>query len=211
MPAEPGRRPLGLGRVRDGLVYLPASAPAASAPLVVLLHGSGGDAAGMLAMLKPAADAAGVVLLVPESRGATWDLIIQGFGPDIDFIGRALCKVLAEYPVDRGRIALAGFSDGASYALSVGLANGDLFGHVLAFSPGFMAPADRVGRPAVYVSHGTGDRVLPIDACSRRLVPRLELAGYEVRYREFAGGHSVPLDVAGEALVVFLGTGPPGG
>jgi predicted esterase len=40
-----------------------------------------------------------------------------------------------------------GFSDGASYALSLGLANGDLFTHVLGFSPGFMRVPRHVGRP----------------------------------------------------------------
>src|SRR3712207_8603556 len=39
------------------------------------------------------------------------------------------------------------------------LANGDLFDTVLAFSPGFAAPPSRRGRPRVWVSHGTGDRV----------------------------------------------------
>jgi poly(3-hydroxybutyrate) depolymerase len=42
--------------------------------------------------------------------------------------------------VDPQRICVSGFSDGASYALSLGLANGDLFTHVAAFSPGFMRP-----------------------------------------------------------------------
>jgi phospholipase/carboxylesterase len=210
MPA-PGRRPLGLGTDRDGLVYLPASAPAAGAPLAVLLHGAGGDAERMLAMLKPVADAAGIVLLVPESRHATWDVIIGGFGPDVEFIGGALRRVLADHAIDRGRVAIAGFSDGASYALSIGLANGDVFSRVLAFSPGFMAPPERIGRPAIYVSHGTEDRVLPIDGCSRRLVPRLERAGYEVRYREFVGGHAVPPDVAAEAFALLLGFEPPRG
>ena len=66
-----------------------------------------------------------------------------------------------------GTVTVCGFSDGASYALSIGLANGDLFGHVLAWSPGFVAPPEFVGRPRVFVSHGTDDRVLPIDRCSR--------------------------------------------
>ena len=38
--------------------------------------------------------------------------------------------------IDPSRIAMAGFSDGASYSLSVGLANGDLFSAVFGFSPG---------------------------------------------------------------------------
>jgi phospholipase/carboxylesterase len=81
------------------------------------------------------------------------------------------------------RLAIGGFSDGASYALSLGISNGDLFTHVLAFSPGFMAPAGRTGSPHIFVSHG----VLPIDRCSRKIVPDLERGGCNVLYWEFDG------------------------
>src|SRR5581483_5521291 len=94
--------------------------------------------------------------------------------------------------------------DGASYALSLGLANGDLFTHVLAFSPGFAAPPRRVGAPAVYLAHGTADRVLPV-SCSRRVRAELEQAGGPLRYREFAGGHQLPDDIVREALRWFAG------
>jgi phospholipase/carboxylesterase len=66
---------------------------------------------------------------------------------------------------------------------------------VLAFSPGFEASPDQRGRPRIFVAHGTGDRVLPIDRTSRRLVPRLEAWGYDVKYEEFDGPHTVPADV----------------
>jgi phospholipase/carboxylesterase len=56
-------------------------------------------------------------------------------------------------------------------------------------------------------THGTDDDVLPIDATSRRVVPMLERAGYDVRYREFTGGHAVPGDLAAEAVMWFLGEG----
>jgi phospholipase/carboxylesterase len=92
----------------------------------------------------------------------------------------------------------------ASYGLSLGIANGDLFRHVLAWSPGFAALATRVGTPRVFVSHGTGDRVLPIDRCSRRLVPTLRDSGYDVDYREFSGGHEIPGDLLDAALHRFL-------
>jgi phospholipase/carboxylesterase len=64
--------------------------------------------------------------------------------------------------VDAGRLAVEGFSDGASYALSIGLTNGDLLTHVVAFSPGFASPVAYTGKPPVFVSHGTHDEVLPI-------------------------------------------------
>jgi phospholipase/carboxylesterase len=112
-------------------------------------------------------------------------------------------QTFASYAVDPGHVAIGGFSDGASYALSLGLTNGDLFSHVLAFSPGFAAPAGQRGAPDLYVSHGTHDEVLPIDPCSRRLVPRLREAGYAVRYREFDGPHSVPREIVADALAWF--------
>ena len=68
------------------------------------------------------------------------------------------------------------------------------------FSPGFMAPDAQRGNPPVFVSHGTGDRVLDIDRCSRALVPILEQAGYAVTYAEFDGGHEVPRSVLLSAL-----------
>jgi predicted esterase len=105
--------------------------------------------------------------------------------------------------VDPAHVAVGGYSDGASYALSLGIMNGDLFTHVLAFSPGFMVPAEQRGSPRFFISHGTRDGWLPIDRCSRRIVPQLERAGYEVSYREFEGGHVVPPDIGHEAANWF--------
>ncbi|BBZ06076.1 hypothetical protein MDOR_02450 [Mycolicibacterium doricum] len=101
------------------------------------------------------ADEFGVLLLAPASGKATWDVVVGGFGPDVTAIDQALADVFAHYTADPDRLAVGGFSDGASYALSLGMTNGDLFTHILAFSPGFAAPGDAVGRPAIYISHGT--------------------------------------------------------
>jgi phospholipase/carboxylesterase len=192
---------IGLGDGRDGLLRVPDAAADEPLPLIVMLHGAGGHAAGALRLIE--AEAAGALVLVPESRGPTWDVLLGAYGPDVAFLDAALRQVFAGHRVDPRRIALAGFSDGASYALSLALGNGDLFTHVLAFSPGFAAPPAHVGHPRLFISHGVGDAVLPIEACSRRLVPRLRRAGYEVRYREFPGGHSVPAELAAEAVAML--------
>jgi phospholipase/carboxylesterase len=89
---------------------------------------------------------------------------------------------------------------GASYALSLGLANADLFTHVLAFSPGFIAPVRPAGTPRVYLSHGRADQVLPIGRTTRRIVPQLRAAGIPVEVREFDGPHTVPPEIAEEAV-----------
>lgn len=198
-PLPEGLAALGLDRDRDALVRCPPD-DGQAAPLMVLLHGAGGTAGQAMALAADRAEASGMVLLAPQSRKATWDVIAGGWGPDVRFIAQAMRTVAAGRRIDPARIAVSGFSDGASYALSLGLINGGLFRAVLAFSPGFMAPTRTEGRPRIFVSHGTDDRVLPISRCSRRLVPRLRAAGHDVRYREFDGGHVVPPALAGEAL-----------
>lgn len=207
-PLAPGLQPLGLGAKRDGLLYVPSGYdPARPARLVLMLHGAGGSAQSGIHLMSSLAEEAGTLLLAPDSRGRTWDVILGSYGPDVRFIQSALESVFARYCVDRAHLAVGGFSDGASYALSLGLSNGDVFGHVLAFSPGFMAPSAGHGAPdspRVYISHGTHDSVLPIDPCSRRLVPQLQRAGYSVTYHEFDGPHTVPPEVAREALAWFL-------
>ena len=203
LPAGPTE--LGLAKGRDGLLHVPVAARSRPAPLVVLLHGAGSSAASAILLLAELTETHGVMLLVPDSRGSSWDFLRAGFGPDVEFIDRALGHVFERCAIDPARVALAGFSDGASYALSLGIANGDLFTHLIAFSPGFAAPETQVGKPRMFVTHGTSDAVLPVDACSRRLVPVLRAGGYDLTYEEFDGGHSVPRDLARRAIAWAVG------
>src|SRR5436305_7243654 len=204
MPA--GLHQLGLDGSRDGLLYVPASYRAdRPAPLVLMLHGAGSTAHNGLAPFIRLADADGLLLLAPDSRLRTWDVILGGYGSDVTFLDRALAQTFKRCAVDPAHLAIEGFSDGASYALSLGLANGDLFTHIIAFSPGFMGPTRRQGKPRIYISHGKFDTVLPIDRCSRVIVPRLEREGYEVRNHEFNGIHTVPRSIAREGVSWFRG------
>lgn len=200
-----GLQQLKLEGGRDGLIYVPAMYRAdRSSPLLLMLHGAGGNARHSLPLLQHFADKAGLILLIPDSRAQTWDVIAGGYGPDVTYIERALEQTFSRYNIDPARIAVGGFSDGASYALSLGVTNGDLFTHIIAFSPGFMSPASEHGSPALFISHGTRDGVLPIEACSRKIVPRVKRAGYRVSYREFDGAHTVPPGIAEEAMNWFL-------
>jgi predicted esterase len=176
----PGTRELGSG----ALLHVPETE--GPWPLVVLFHGAGSSARAGLSLVT-----AGAVLLAPQSAGSTWDMIERGFGPDVTRLDGALASVFATCPIDPERVVFGGFSDGASYALSLGLANGDLVTHIVAFSPGFVAAPETLGRPRIFVTHGTDDPVLPVDRCGRTVVRRLRGAGYEVSYEEFDGGHAV--------------------
>ena len=201
-----GEQALALAYGRDGLLYIPAGyTPEKPAPLVLMLHGATGSARGALRPFRELADEAGLVLLAPESRSTTWDAIRGDYDVDIAFIDRALKSVFERVAIDPAHLTIEGFSDGATYAIGVGLTNGDLFQRVVAFSPGFMLHVDPHAKPRVFISHGTRDQILPIDQCSRRIVPELQQARYDVQYREFDGPHTVPPEMAKEAIAWMNG------
>ena len=215
-----GAQVTGLGRLnvedREALVFVPESyVPGQPVPFLLALHGASHDARSILAPLLAPARAQGVLVLAPKSKGVTWDAIRgDDFGPDVVFINEALKRIFAAYAVDRGRLAVGGFSDGASYALSLGLINGDLFDDVLAFSPGFAFAPETHGHPKVFISHGRRDPVLPIERCGRAIARELAQAHYSVAFREFDGGHEMPpevLEAAVRGVVERSGAqGPPG-
>lgn len=200
---EPGEHRLGLGAAttrRDGILYVPRSAVSHPLPLLVLLHGGGGRA-NYFRFTFPLAEEAGVAILALDSRDNTWDAIDSPYGPDVLFLDAALQHTFARVAIDPRRVALGGISDGASYALSLGMANGDLFTHLVAVSPGFIAPpSPPVGRPVIFVAHGTRDNVYSVEGTRRNIVPRLKDSGYDVTYREFDGPHSMLPPTAREVM-----------
>jgi phospholipase/carboxylesterase len=168
---EPGRAAGTFTLGGGALLQVPSTAAAGTpSPLVVLFHGAGSSAHAGIGLLRDHGERAGLLLLAPQSGAATWDVIHGGFGPDVERLDDDLAEVFASCPVAADHIALGGFSDGASYALSLGLGNGDLVSDLVAFSPGFVRPAGRSGRPRIFVTHGTRDPVLPIQRSSRRIV-----------------------------------------
>ena len=104
-----------------------------------------GAAAGSLARVGQLAAEQGVHVLAPTAAASTWDLLIDGLGRDVAAIDAALAAVYDSQQVTR--TAIGGFSDGGSYALSLGVANGGLFDAVLAF----IAAPRQEGRPRVRV------------------------------------------------------------
>ena len=200
-----GVQPLQPGAGRGALLYVPTSYRSdRPAPLALMLHGAGGTAGHGLDLLRSYADDAGILVLATQAREPTWDVLVEAYGPDVAAIDGALEQTFGRYAVDPERIVIGGFSDGASYALSLGLINGDVFTHIIAFSPCFAAAKEKRGQPRLFISHGTHDDVLPIATCSRRIVPRLERAGYDVDYREFDGPHTVPAAIVREAVTWLM-------
>jgi phospholipase/carboxylesterase len=201
-----GLRPLGLSDARDGFIYVPPTYSAQTpSPLLLLLHGAGQSSREWSrAPLSEILDKDRIVAVIPDSRFMTWDMIYDDYGPDVIFLDKALALAFRQCRIDPKRIAIGGFSDGATYALSLGITNADLFSTILAFSPGTVRPAAKRGKPRIFIGHGRQDQILPIDQTSREIVAALREKNYPLKYEEFDGRHTMTKDEINHAIDWFM-------
>jgi phospholipase/carboxylesterase len=201
----PGRHRLGLSAERDAVLFVPAGLRTdAPVPLLVFFHGAGGFPEKVLPFIEEHAERGQFLVLAPHAMFATWDIVIGGHGPDLARLQAALRLVAQHYRIDVARLAFAGFSDGASYALSTGITNGDVVSHVIAFSGGFMNIFCQHGAPRVFIAHGLVDEQLPIATSGRANAASLQAAGYAVRYVEFNGLHVIAPPIVALAVDFYL-------
>ena len=228
-PAADAANGLAAGKIALGegaMAYVPESAIATPRPVLVLLHGAGGKASTFLDGFTALADRERLVLLAVQSRGQTWDLVPRNpalgdgplamksprqlrFGKDVERVDAALAKLFASKAADPGRIVLIGFSDGASYALSLGLANPQLFAGIVALSPGFVVVPGTLSRTQrIFISHGRGDRILSFNVAEQDIHGLLVEVGLKPRFRPFDGDHRIEREALSEGLAYALGTAP---
>jgi predicted esterase len=124
------------------------------------------------------------------------------YGKDLKAIDTALADLFTKVAVDPARVGIMGFSDGATYALSVGTANPQLFRRVIAFSPGPAFLGKSAADQYVFISHGEDDHVLPYSN-TRGNVARLRVKKVPVEFEKFSGGHEVPKDIKAKAMAFF--------
>jgi predicted esterase len=169
---------------------------------MLALHGATGSARGPINALKEQAEKRGFLVLAVESREYTWDAIRGDYGADVAFIDQALKWTFGRCAIDPRRVIVEGFSDGATYALGLGIANGDLFSRIVAFSPGFIPDTESIprGKPEIFISHGFKDPILPKARTSDVIVPRLRKDGYPVHYEEFDGVHTIAPEVLQKSM-----------
>ena len=209
----------------DGAVgYIPVSATL-HPPLLVLLKGAGHEQATMVEHFEAEADKRGLVLLAPDSRGVTWDKVLDAEAPlsvdspitnaqshsfsrspDATRVEQAIAALGKILPVDRARTALAGFSDGATFALAMGMSRDHPFAAVIAWSPGIAIRTDNPARGRkVYISHGRTDPILKFDVTCSDIVPLVKSEGGDVTFVPFDGGHDAPTWLKDEFLDAVFG------
>ena len=177
-PLPPGRNALGLFEERDAYLYVPEGVdPTVPVPLVVLFHGGGGSAAKIMPIMEQHAEANRFLLLAPQSQFPTWDIVIAGNGPDRERLDIALSEVASRFTLDPTHFAFSGHSDGGSYSLSNGLANGHIVTHIMAFSAGFMTVLSQEGAPYIFIAHGSKDTQTPVHTARPRACDPAEAGG----------------------------------
>ena len=206
-PLAAGEHVLATTGDRRSILFIPSNYDAKRpAPFCLALHGATGSGDTMLRGTRAAAEAHGVIVLSPSSGDFSWDAIRGDYADDFARVDKLMNQVFDRCAIDPRHIAIAGFSDGATYALSVGLLNGDLFTHVIAHSPGFIISGGTPrGKPRVFISHGRQDNILPFDQCGRRIASDLERGGYRVRFDAFDGGHAATPAMRETAMAWFVG------
>ena len=166
-------------------------------PLVVALHGGHGHGRDFLWTWLREARARDVLLLAPTSQGRTWS-IMGGEDVDAERLREMVEFVASRYRVDLGRVLLTGMSDGGTYALLCGLAEGMPFTH-LAPACGALHPMLLVqggirrakDRP-IYLVHGALDWMFPV-ATARLGRDVLNQMGAQLVYREIEDlAHTYP-------------------
>jgi predicted esterase len=186
-------------------------------PLLVLLHGAGGDERGFIGdELTALADAHGYILLVVRGRRLTF---YDGVGERDVF--DAMRRVRKRYKVDDERIYLMGVSMGGCGAWRLGVRHPDLFAALVPicgwsdwrlwyrkwFSPidaprelpdwqrplllraDALSHARRLVHTPAFIMHGARDDVVNVEH-SRRMFRKLRRLGADVVYREYSrAGH----------------------
>lgn len=208
-------------RGSEGAWFGPAPEEAESA--VVLIHGRGDSAPGILA-LAPDFQAPRTAFLAPQAAGFSW--YPHSFLTEIElnepWLSSALGRVEAAVTtvatvIPRERIVLMGFSQGACLALEFAARNTRRYGGVVAFSGGLIGPGDTprdypgsLDRTPVFLGCSDIDAHVPMGRVHES-AHVMEVLGGEVDERIYPGmGHTINADEIAWASRLLAAIGAEG-
>ncbi|HAN98516.1 MAG TPA: phospholipase [Planctomycetaceae bacterium] len=116
-----------------------------------------------------------------------------------DAIDRACAAALDEAGLDRSRLVLGGFSQGAMLATETALHRGDAIGGLVLWSGTLIREsiwrpaAERAAKLRIYQSHGSYDPILPF-VTATWLRDLLTETGHDLTFAPFAGPHTITAD-----------------
>lgn len=175
-------------------IFVPES-PQADYPMIVILHGRGGDGASIIESWVKRLHNEFIIVCPSYPMGAWWTLTAE------NLILELTRKIRAQYPVDYNRVFLAGLSNGAIGAYMTGMFYPDYFAAIVpiagAITERYMHFLVNLNNTPIYIIQGQDDPFFPIEY-SRRIHQILSDTKSPVVYREHAekgsahGGHFLP-------------------
>jgi phospholipase/carboxylesterase len=172
-------------------------------PLLVLLHGFGAneqDLLPMAARLDPRLAVAS--LRGPyQIRPGSYSWMNGNTADELDNARRMIIECIDQVAdsmgADRGRVYLAGFSQGATLTLATALTEPEkiagaavLSGRLVAALRDHHAAPERLRGFPILVTHGTDDQQIPVRS-ARDIRQALKPMGVAVEYYEFESGHYI--------------------
>jgi predicted esterase len=158
-------------------------------PLVVALHGTGGDENSMFEVyrsnvLQQSAEQFGYLVVCPKGREPA-SMYREAAEQDVMDV---ITEVRRQFRVDGKRIYLMGHSMGAYGTWSIAMNHPDMFAALAPVSGGGdPAGLEKIRRIPEFVVHGAADTVVPVKN-SRAMVEAAQKLGIELRYKEIVNG-----------------------
>ncbi|KAF0248782.1 MAG: phospholipase/carboxylesterase [bacterium] len=182
-------------------------------PLLIVLHGEAENASNMFDICSATAKAHGVVLAAPQGEYVIGEGHYQ-WGRRLEAqeaVLKAIEQAKEKYSIDPEKIYLMGFSQGATYSLTIGLTNPERFAGIIAIAPRYLhrlvdkSLEKAKGRQiAVYLANGENDD--PHLIANNRLAKELlTKAGLKVGLQFYRDtGHAFPNNLPAEIEKAFL-------
>lgn len=177
------------GKPREYFLYVPPGISAdRPGPLLLTLHGSGGNGSSFPTAWKDVADKEGIIVVGPNAiESARWDPTDDG----PRFIHEVVEEVRAKYPIDGKRMYLFGHSAGAVYGLQLAALESEYFAAAVlsagAIEPAYFKIFDYADRKIpMGIVIGTKDPLFPLSLV-HPVIEALKSRGFPVAVDEIPG------------------------
>lgn len=173
LPTGVDRRTLATGAATRDYLLLDARRDKAPAPLVIALHGGGGNGKTMVPRWADKARAEGIVVAFPDGVGrdgrmATWNAggccgqAMATKSDDVGFIGALIDELVRSGVADPKRVYVTGMSNGGMLTHKVAIAlSGKIAAAAVVAGAMFGDEAAPAGPVPVLIMHGVKDQIVP--------------------------------------------------